>query len=176
MKQGLTREQYIIESIQKIIDSLLELRSYLITEPIQNVDTEWVKHPPVKPRFDFESIYKLYPRKQGKLSGIKKCKSQIKTQTDYEDLQKAVQAFLKYHQRSSTLPEFIPYFSTFMSSWQEWLLPETGLVKLSPTVESTAEYMDRMERKRKAEEEEQIESDPARVRAIIDKALGRVPT
>lgn len=79
--------------------------------------------------FDFESLYKQYPRKMGKDTGIKKCKTQIKTEIDYNNLKKAIDKFNRYHSSKGTDEQFIPYFGTFMNSWRSWLDDETGQSK-----------------------------------------------
>lgn len=124
-----------------------------------------------KLKFDFEEIYKLYPRKLGKANGIKKLKSTIRTQSQFEELRRAVRNFITFHQRAGTGPTFIPYFSSFVSVWTDWTLPDTGTVKIgTPQTETTAQYVERIERKRQAEEEV-VTTDPARVREILAKAL-----
>lgn len=74
--------------------------------------------------FDFESLYKKYPRKQGKGAGLKKCASQIKSQKDFDLLSTAIDNFSSYMRDSGRDIELIPYFSTFMTNWRDWLDPE----------------------------------------------------
>lgn len=81
-------------------------------------------------KFDLELLYQKYPRKQGKSLGLKKAKTQIKTQADFDALSSAIDAFCRHHKKLETQPEYIPYFSTFMASWKDWLEPETG--KITP--------------------------------------------
>jgi hypothetical protein len=76
--------------------------------------------------FDFERLYRKYPRKMGKTPGMKKCKKEIKTEKDYQDLEKAIERFLAYHVSAETDAQFVPYFSTFMSAWRDWLDEEAG--------------------------------------------------
>lgn len=76
-------------------------------------------------KFDFEQIYKLYPRKLGKAKGLKLC-AKIKSLAEFQELEKAVLRFIQYHQRKNTEIVYIPHFSTFMSSWRDWLDPSTG--------------------------------------------------
>lgn len=76
--------------------------------------------------FDFESLYKKYPRKLGKARGLQLCKSQIKSEADYQALSIAIDRYRGYIQAQSTEEKFIKHFSTFMSSWRDWLDPATG--------------------------------------------------
>lgn len=73
--------------------------------------------------FDFESLYQAYPRKIGKTPGIKKAQQGVKSQADYDALAKAIAHFTAHHVREKTELRFIPYFSTFMTSWRDWINP-----------------------------------------------------
>lgn len=73
-------------------------------------------------KLDFESAYKLYPLKKGKAKGIEKCQSQIKTQSDLDNLKQAIEKY----KASITDPKYIEHFSTFMSHWREVLEPDYG--------------------------------------------------
>jgi hypothetical protein len=82
-------------------------------------------------RFDFESLYKKYPRKEGKADGLKRCKAQIKTPEAFAELSQAIDKY-KSHVHSKGLEEkYIKHFSTFMNSWRDWLDPETGSAESS---------------------------------------------
>jgi hypothetical protein len=76
--------------------------------------------------FDFEVLYQKYPRKIGKSEGIKRCKAQIKTETDYQDLSLAIDRYSSYLRQQGTEAKHIKHFSSFMSVWRDWLDPETG--------------------------------------------------
>lgn len=81
---------------------------------------------PSASEFDFEGVYKKYPRKQGKSVGMRKLKSQIKTPARFEDFKKALDRFLEHHSNAGTSQEFYPYFSSFVSQWSDWLDPDVG--------------------------------------------------
>lgn len=68
-----------------------------------------------------EYIYALYPRKEGKASGFKKAKSEIKTENDLENLRLAVEKYSAHVSSKGIEPKFIKHFSTFMGCWQDWL-------------------------------------------------------
>lgn len=89
-------------------------------------------------KFDLESLYKKYPRKEGKLKGMATAKTQIKTQADYDDLSLAIDKYVKNIKQEGTESRFIKHFSTFMNSWREWLDPETGTV-IGPSKKTIAE-------------------------------------
>jgi len=81
---------------------------------------------------DLESIYKKYPRKRGKTRGMKKLVKEIKTKKQFENLDRAV---LNYSRSvSKTDPQYILYFSTFASEWEDWVdpEPEPGSINVTP--------------------------------------------
>lgn len=78
--------------------------------------------------FPLEEIYLLYPRKEGKSEGIRRLKSQIKTADDFQSVQCAVMNYKKHCIEKGLEGKFIKHFSSFVSSWRDWLDPEAGSV------------------------------------------------
>lgn len=73
-------------------------------------------------KFDFEAVYALYPRKEGKTRGLAKCEKQIKSREDYERLLMAV----KHYAESAERP-YVKHFDTFMGEWRDWIeKPSSG--------------------------------------------------
>lgn len=70
------------------------------------------------PVFDFESVYREYPRKEGKSIGLKKLKALITTQEEFDTLLAGTKRFA-YLSRAKE-PKYIPLFSTFVEQ-QRWL-------------------------------------------------------
>lgn len=93
-----------------------------ISIPTPNTNTEGGSGG--KPTFDFEAVYRKYPRKEKKTPGIARCRALIKTQADYDLLHQAVENYTR--NKSGTETKFLMQFSTFMSEWRDWLSPETG--------------------------------------------------
>lgn len=79
-----------------------------------------------RPCLDFDQIYREYPRKIGKKKGIEKCKAEIKTETDFQNLLSAVRRYAQHCNDSKAEERYVKHFSTFMASWQDWADPETG--------------------------------------------------
>jgi len=71
--------------------------------------------------FDFESVYKKYPRQIGKKQGLQKAKTAVKSQADFDKLCTAVSNYSEYCRTRSTEERFIKHFSTFMTSWTDWI-------------------------------------------------------
>lgn len=80
--------------------------------------------------FNFDEIYKEYPRKLGKHQGIKKLAKEVKTDLDFQALTAAVHNFAKYHRAKGTEEKFIPYFSTFASNWRDWVALEVAKTEI----------------------------------------------
>lgn len=82
--------------------------------------------------FDLEALYKNYPRKLGKTPGMKRLKRDVKSQKDYESLERAI-----YHYTESVKGkdlQFVLYFSTFTSQWKDWIEPPTDTQRFSINV------------------------------------------
>jgi hypothetical protein len=88
-------------------------------------------HPRKRESLDFESIYRKYPRKLGKAEGIKKAQREVTTPEAFAQLSGAVDRFVADLRRRGTEEKFIPYFSTFMSSWRDWLDPLAGTASVN---------------------------------------------
>lgn len=87
-----------------------------------------------KKTFDFEAIYKLYPKKRGKKKGMQRCLSQIDNQKKYDQLTTAI---LNYKEEvKNTDIEFIKQFDTFMNCWEDWVEVEC-LEKTTHTEDET---------------------------------------
>lgn len=71
--------------------------------------------------FDLESIYALYPKKQGKAAGMKKLHSIIKSQETYDIVMQGVKNYADFVEREKTENKFIANFSTWVnqSRWED---------------------------------------------------------
>lgn len=76
--------------------------------------------------FDFASVYKIFPRKVGKEAGFKILKRSIKTQSEFDDLLKAVARYRAHVERERIEPRYIKHFSTFANHWRDWLDEDAG--------------------------------------------------
>jgi len=76
--------------------------------------------------FDFEIIYKAYPRKIGKKKGIEKLKATVKDEKDFQLVLTAVNNYAAYCKKEKTEGRYIMHFSTFINQWQDWAQDETG--------------------------------------------------
>lgn len=83
--------------------------------------------------FDFEAIYKKYPRKMGKTAGMKTCRREITNPEEYAKLKLSVERCAKHHADQGTEKQYIPYFSTFMSGWEDSLDADYGTSVTTPS-------------------------------------------
>jgi hypothetical protein len=75
---------------------------------------------------DLESVYRDYPRKEGKSSGMKTLRGEIKTPEDFALLKQAVSKYRESLKTKGTKPEFILLWSSFCGQWRDWLEPDAG--------------------------------------------------
>ena len=91
--------------------------------------------------FDFEKIYKSYPRKKGKGDGLRKCALQIRTQDDYDKLTLAVVNFKSDMTNEGREINKILYFSTFMNNWRDFVEIEESQPLTMSANEKIIEYL-----------------------------------
>jgi len=70
--------------------------------------------------FDFETLYKKYPRKEGKTLGMKICGNQILSQADFDRLSKAVDKYAAMCRKDKTEKKYTLQFGTFMGRWTDY--------------------------------------------------------
>ena len=69
-------------------------------------------------KFDFESFWNKYPVKVGKKMAEKHFDSSVKTQQDFDDLNRALANYMKSKRVSNG---FVQNGSTFMNNWRDWV-------------------------------------------------------
>lgn len=90
-------------------------------------------------RFDFDRLFALYPRKEGRTVGMRRCQSQVKTKKQYEALERAITNYARICRAHQTDVKYIKLFSTFMSCWKDFLPEGQGPVHLEAPLTATAE-------------------------------------
>jgi len=70
--------------------------------------------------FDFEAIYKAYPRKISKASGIKWLKMNVRSRTRYDKLLEAVKNYSHYVADKQMDEQFVQHFSTWVRRFEDW--------------------------------------------------------
>lgn len=76
-----------------------------------------------------ERAYREYPRKLGKGAGMKILLRKLHTKTDCERFAVAMSRFIEYHASEGTQKQYVPYWSTFSSNFEDWLDEYAGVSK-----------------------------------------------
>lgn len=79
---------------------------------------------PDVPRFDFEALYRRYPRKRGKAAGMKLCAKLIRTEADYAALRRAIDTYT--HECAGKDAQYVMHWSRFLTTWRDYLEPDKG--------------------------------------------------
>lgn len=80
---------------------------------------------------EIESLYQLYPRKEGKSAGLKKLQSIITDVETFERVKTAILRYASHVQKNKTEPKFIKHFSTWVNHWTDWDDPNAGTASVS---------------------------------------------
>lgn len=82
--------------------------------------------------YDLESAYQKYPRKEGKTPGMKRLAREIRSQKDFDDLNKAVENYARAKEGKDK--DYIKLFSTFVAEWRDWVdsRPESPTINTVP--------------------------------------------
>lgn len=98
--------------------------------------------PPVAPTpaLDFERLYALYPRKEGKTKGLAKCRTQVRSRARYDDLERAIRNYAA--SVAGKEAEFVKHFSTFMGCWEEYVEAPTRAGPSEPPLRDARDYLD----------------------------------
>lgn len=126
-------EKKVMEAIEIITARQLATahdRPLLFTTPTnERTDEQTVNdRRTVAPKFDYISLYWDYPRHIKKGEFLKRCKTNIKTQKQFDDFKKALDNYKQHLANTNTEPQFIKHPTTFLSEWKDWLDPENGKV------------------------------------------------
>lgn len=73
-----------------------------------------------KADFDFEAVYTLYPRKEGKARGLAALARSVKTQDQYDRLLVAARNYAAKVRREGTETQFVKHFSSWVSCWEDY--------------------------------------------------------
>lgn len=116
--------------------SLVERIAEILTEDERKSFLEALINKVEKPKkeigeeFNFEAVYKMYPRKVGKASGIKRLKLKVKSKYKYDFLLACTSNYIQHIKRERIEPKFIMHFSTFANCFEDWSPEETPLTPL----------------------------------------------
>ena len=76
---------------------------------------------------EFEELWSIYPKKQGKSQAKKSYEKDRKSGATFDDVKKGVEAYKAYIEATGTEPQYVKMGSTFFNqrSWaDEWIIPK----------------------------------------------------
>lgn len=96
-------------------------------------------------KFDFESVYEKYPRKEGKAKAFEVLKKTISNEIQFAALKKAIENYSKHCDENKIEHKFIRLFNTFIGPldapyWPDWVNPSK--FKPDPYKELREKYQD----------------------------------
>ena len=96
-------------------------------------------------KVDLDSIYRMYPRKQGKTPGMRKLQKQKWTQERFELLKAAVIRYRNYCEEENKDAQYVMLFSTFVNQWEDWAEEGAGTCDLTATggIESSLRLLEK---------------------------------
>jgi hypothetical protein len=71
--------------------------------------------------FDFEALWGKYPRPEGKKEALRHFCASVKTDQDYQNIQKAMKNYLCKIETEKIEPKFIKMGSTWFNNWGDWI-------------------------------------------------------
>jgi len=69
----------------------------------------------------FETIWKRYPKKDGRKQALKHFMASVKTDEDWRNINKALDNYINYLIEQRTTVKYIKAGSTWFNNWQDWL-------------------------------------------------------
>jgi hypothetical protein len=132
------REQVEIldEKVNKLIAYVEMLVSkYSIEESRQSYESTTNRKYKCSQQTIEEKIYSIYPRKAGKTEGLKRLQNQIKSESDLFLVKKALENYIRHLAIEETDPKYIKMFSSWTSTWRDWLDLDAGKVTVIPSVQ-----------------------------------------
>lgn len=121
----------------------------------------------VAPDFDFDLLWRRYPKKIGKPEAVRHFNSTVKTIADWEGINRALDQYLTYLKNDGTDRKFIKHGSTWFNQWRGW---SEGGTNGAHDSESPVGYIAQLRAKRAAAE---TRKDPAT--GSISNGVGDLP-
>ena len=97
-----------------------------VSDTVSDTDTNTDTVSNAQLRGEFETLWNLYPKKQGKDRAFKSYQTVRKSGTTYEEVEQGIYAYLNYIKAAETETQYIKMGSTFFSqkAWQDdWTPP-----------------------------------------------------
>lgn len=136
-------------------------------------------------RFDFQALFSLYPRFQKKSLSLSLMAEQIKTQENYDRLERAIKRYRDHCQKEAVELKHMLTFPNFLDEWEDWLDEKTGKATISPIAKQqadgpkpvnygSAEKTQAMLAEQEAQRGPRTMT-PEKIRALTEQAMKKVP-
>lgn len=163
-KGGKSKAKHLKQIASKSLANAYPLISSLSSLFSKEENTNTAKHSaPAKAGLvlPLDKIYQEYPRKMGKAAGLKRLAKEIQSENDLSQCLVATQNFVRYHAERKTEEQYLPYFSTFVSTWRDWLDPAYGRLDSKSYVDPrTKELLALLEKEEREKNGKSESSDP----------------
>jgi len=90
------------------------------TPTILRTSTEDIKKP-IKKKYDFASVWDLYPKKLGKKESLGHFNTTVTTDVDYRNIIKAVKKYNEYVKKSNIPHKYIKSGGSWFNNWDDWI-------------------------------------------------------
>jgi len=125
------KRKRVLLSVRKILDKynikqLLDTLSIQYRYPIdrckdkdKDKDKDKVKDKDKENKFN--KIWEIYPRKDGMKEALRHFNATVKTDENWENINKALNNYKKHIETNRTEPRYIKKGSTWFNNWQDWV-------------------------------------------------------
>jgi hypothetical protein len=132
------------------------------------------------PKFDFESLYQIYPRKIGKSEGMKRLEKRITDQATFDQFSGAVRRYRSECARLRTDEKYIKHWSSFVGTderepWRDYI-PDAPISKDNAPLVASGAVVSTLSTPAPADKREGGPEAAAKVRELIASAFRYDPT
>jgi hypothetical protein len=78
---------------------------------------------------EFEVIWNIYPRKEGKKEALRHFKASVKTKDDLSNIRSALENYKTSLKNKNTEPQFIQQGQRWFNNWKDWVSPDEIMMK-----------------------------------------------
>lgn len=84
--------------------------------------------------FDFEALYRKYPRKEGKKRGLIRLRATIKSEAEFDAFRGAMEEYLSLCEKEQRPPQYVKHWATFVNNWTDYLTKDMAVRKTTNKV------------------------------------------
>jgi len=113
-----------IQLTLQMLHTFIEVRNESVTQSRvdkSRVDNIYTGVTPLQTAFDFNTLWAMYPRREGRKEAERHFRNSVKTEKDYQDCQQAVGTYKAHIASANIKRQYIKMGSTFFNNWREWI-------------------------------------------------------